>query len=519
MNALPASATALAADVRAGRRSAAEVVGDALDRIAALNGTLNAFCEVRPAAARAAAAGVDARVAAGEDPGPLAGVPVAVKDVVWEAGVETTDGSRALLGFVPEESATAVRRLVDAGAVVVGRTNNPEFCYLGVTDNPLYGPTGNPWAPDRVAGGSSGGSASAVAAGLVPLAIGTDGGGSIQIPASLCGIVGLKPTFGTVPREPQWPGWYTLTHLGPMAFSVADCALMLSVMAGPDGRDPTSLPATGVDLAAAGRDPGDLHGLRVAYSEDLGYIRLDDGVRDAFRRALERFATLGAELVEDHPGLPSPVATWNLLVAVDNLASEGPLLATGRVDPATRTWIEAGGAVSGLDYARARNEQAAYAAAWGRFMTRYDLMLTPALEVVAFPHGTTGPPLVGGLPISAEFDDWCHPCYPSNLTGQPAASVPMGTAEHGLPIGLQIIGPRHGDAQVLRAAAAWERIAPWPRPPLAGAATVPAEVGPVVRAGMRLRTDAGDVTVRRAWSPADGERELDVEPADVAAPA
>ena len=240
-------------DVRDRRRTAAEVVDEALDRIAGANGALNAFCQVRPQAARAAAAAVDARVAAGTDPGPLAGVPLAVKDVIWEAGVEATDGSRSLVGFVPGESATVVRRLVDAGAVVVGRTNVPEFCYRGFCVNDLYGATSNPWDLGRTTGGSSGGSAAAVAAGLVPLAIGTDGGGSIRIPSSFCGVTGIKPTYGVVPREPQWPGWLTLTHLGPIAFTVEDCALMLSVMAGPDGRDPMSLPRLDGDLLAGAR--------------------------------------------------------------------------------------------------------------------------------------------------------------------------------------------------------------------------------------------------------------------------
>jgi Asp-tRNA(Asn)/Glu-tRNA(Gln) amidotransferase A subunit family amidase len=362
---------------------------------------------VRPAAARAAAAAIDAAVAAGDDPGPLAGVPIAVKDVIWEAGVETTDGSRSLLGFVPDESAVALTRLIAAGAIVVGRTNQPEFCYRGTSENPLYGTTSNPWDIGRTPGGSSGGSASAVAAGLVPLAIGSDGGGSVRIPASFCGIAGIKPTSGLVPREPQFPGWYSLTHLGPLAFTVADCALMLSVMAGPDGSDPVSLSGiAGLALAASG--DGDLSGLRIAYSEDLGYVRIDPGVRALFRETVGRFRALGAELEEAHPNLPSPLDTWNLIACVDNLASEGPLLETGLVDPDTATLIEAGAQFSGVDYARARNAQAAYAAAWGRFMSRFDLMLTPAMELVAFAHGQFGPSSIDGQPIGEFFDDWCH---------------------------------------------------------------------------------------------------------------
>ena len=513
----PATAAAIAADVRSGRRTAVAVIEDALDRIARLNGTLNAFCEVRPRAALEAAAAVDRRVAAGADPGPLAGVPVAVKDVVWEAGIEATDGSRSLLGFRPEQTATLLQRLLDAGAVVVGRSNIPEFCYRGIAENDLYGRTSNAWDVGRVPGGSSGGAGSAVAAGLVPLAIGSDGGGSIRIPASLCGVVGMKATFGVVPREPQWPGWYSLTHLGPITFTVADCALMLAVMAGPDPLDPTSLPALGDDLAAAGTATGDLRGLRVAYSEDLGYLRVDPGVRELFRETVARFRELGADLHPDDPGLTNPIDTWNTIACVDNLASEGPLLATGRVGADARELIEAGRAYSGADYARARNEQAAYAAAFGRFMDRYDLFLTPAMEVVAFPHGTTGPVSVEGEPIGEHFDDWCHFCYPANLTGAPAISVPMGAAEHGMPVGLQLTGRRHGDATVLRAAAAWERLAPWPRPPLATtevpgdrSADVPRDQ---LRAGMRIAGTGGAEVVLRAYRPADGELVVETEPA------
>jgi Asp-tRNA(Asn)/Glu-tRNA(Gln) amidotransferase A subunit family amidase len=522
------TAAAISGDVRAGRRSAAVVVEEALERIAGLNGELKAFCEVRPRAAREAAAAVDARVSAGGDPGVLAGVPVAVKDVVWESGIEATDGSRALVGFVPEQTATVVRRLVDAGAVVVGRTNVPEFCYRAFCANELYGATSNPWDLGRVPGGSSGGAAAAVAAGLVPLAIGTDGGGSIRIPSSFCGAAGIKPTFGVVPREPQWPGWLSLTHLGPIAFTVEDCALMLSVIAGPDQADPMSLPSLGADFVAAARQGGELRGLRVAWSEDLGYVRIDEGVRQAFRSAVERFGSLGAELVAAHPDLPNPIDIWNTLTTVDNLASEGHLVDTGLVADDTLGLIEPGDHVSGVEYARARNAQWEYACAWGQFMSGYDLFLSPAMECVAFEHGRTGPATIGGEPIGDFFDDFCHFCYPFNLTGQPAMSVPMGAAEHGLPVGLQIVGRRFEDALVLRAAAAWERLTEWDRPSLKpraahASAGALAELASGVRslrlapddsdaaAGERIRSQSGIAEIRRVLSPRDGELVVELD--------
>jgi Asp-tRNA(Asn)/Glu-tRNA(Gln) amidotransferase A subunit family amidase len=516
------TAASIAGEVRSGARTAAAVVEEALERIAGLNGALNAFCEVRPRAARAAAAAVDGQVAAGADPGPLAGVPVAVKDVVWEAGIEATDGSRSLLGFVPHDSATVVGRLVEAGAVVVGRTNVPEFCYRGFCANDLYGVTSNPWDLGRTPGGSSGGAAAAVAGGLIPLAIGTDGGGSIRIPSSFCGVAGIKPTFGVVPREPQWPGWLTLTHLGAIAFTVEDCALMLSVMAGPDRGDPMSLPPLDRDLVAAARDGGDLVGLRVGWSEDLGYVPIDDGVRRAFHSALERFASLGAELVAAEPELPNPLEIWNTLTTVDNLASEGRLLDTGLVGDDARGLIDPGAHVSGVQYVGARNAQWEYACAWGRFMGDYDLFLTPAMECVAFEHGRTGPATIGGEPIGDFYDDYCHFCYPFNLTGQPAMSVPMGTAEHGLPVGLQIVGRRFEDDVVLRVAAAWERLNPWLRAGLEGRpalaptgelASLQGASGAVrinpqgvsAAAGERVAFESGLVEIRRVLSPRNGE--------------
>jgi Asp-tRNA(Asn)/Glu-tRNA(Gln) amidotransferase A subunit family amidase len=526
------TAAAIAEDVRGGRRSAVEVIEETLDRIAGANGALNAFCEVRPRAARAAAARVDARIATGEDVGPalpLAGVPVAVKDVIWEAGVEATDGSRSLLGFTPREDAIVVQRLTAAGAIVVGRVNTPEFCYRAFCANDLYGVTSNPWDLGRTPGGSSGGSAAAVAAGLVPLAIGTDGGGSIRIPSSFCGVAGFKATFGVVPREPQWPGWLSLTHVGPIAFTVRDCALMLSVIAGPDQRDPMSLPPLGRDLGPAHpRERGDLRGLRVAYSADLGYVPIDDGVRRAFGAAIERFASLGAELVaaEPAPFSPNPVDIWNTLTTTDNLASEGPLLTTGRVGADARGLIEPGADVSGLEYVRARNAQWEYASAWGRFMTEYDLLLTPAMECVAFEHGRTGPATIAGNPIGEFYDDFCHFCYPFNLTGQPAISLPMGTAEHGLPAGLQIIGRRFDDDLVLAAGAAWERLGAWPRAPREqraplepsgpfaslpdGDGSVPVD-SQAVAAGERIGGEGEMAEIRRVLSPRDGERLVEYE--------
>ena len=436
--------------------SAAESVETVLAAIAEHNGEVNAFCRVFPQEARARAAELDALPRAL----PLAGRTFSVKDAMAQQGVPCTVGSRALAESVPAYTVSPVERLEAAGAIAIGRTNVPEFCYRGTSKNDLYGATGNPWDPTRSAGGSSGGAACAVALGLGEIALGSDGGGSIRIPASFCGVVGFKATYGIVPHVSDSAGWLTLTHVGPITRTVGECALALSVIAGPDARDPLSAPALPRDYLAAAR-PGDLRGLRVAITPDLGYIRTDDGVREAFERAVERFATLGCTIERADPGLASPLDTWNTIACGDNLVSEGDLLESGLVGDDTRALIEAGAEVTAREYVAARNEMWLYAKRWAQFMSRYDLVLMPAMECVAFPLDQWSPREIGGVAVGEFYDDYCHFSYPFNLTGMPAISVPMGTAEHDLPIGLQIVGRRYEDEVVLRAAAAWEAIAPW----------------------------------------------------------
>ena len=504
----------------------------ALARIADVNPVVNALCLVDAEAARARALGLEERAERGEDTGPLTGWTFTVKEAMRQAGYPATAGSRSLMDAVPDASTACVTRLEAAGAVVVGRSNVPEFCYRGTTRNELYGQTGNPFAPDRSAGGSSGGAASAVALGVGDIALGSDGGGSVRIPASFCGTVGLKATYGLVPRAGDGPGWLLLTHFGPLTRSVADCGRALAVLAGPDAGDPLSLPALGRDYAAAAREPGDLSGLRVAYSDDLGYIRLDDEVRERFAEAVAAFGrATGATLEQAHPGLSSPLETWNAIACGDTSASEGPLLATGLVGDDARALIEAGAGLTAAEYVAARNQAHAVATAWGAFHERYDLLLTPTMECVAFPLADWAPRELGGEPIGEFYDDYCHFCYPFNLTGQPAISVPMAAGSGGLPLGLQIVGRRFEDDLVLRAAAAWERAQPWetavPAPArrreapaeLAAAAAAGARVATIrgvdawsldapVRAGELFALPAGHARAVRAWSPRADELEV-----------
>ena len=293
-------AWATAEAVAAGSSSATSAVEAALTAIERGNGQVNAFTVVRPEEALRVAAEVDA----GRRTGPLAGVPISVKDHVWLAGWPATNGSRSLRDHVPEQDCVCVERLVAAGAVVVGKTNNPEFCYRGTTSNEIYGTTRNPRDPTRTAGGSSGGAAASVAAGMVPLAVGTDGGGSIRIPSAFCGVYGIKPTFGLVPKLPGFRGWPTLSVTGPIAASVRDLALALSVMAGPSPLDPLSYPSPSTDYVAAvldrDRDRG-WAGLRVAASEDMGFAAVDPDVRAAFRAAVEAIRASGVPVTTPIP--------------------------------------------------------------------------------------------------------------------------------------------------------------------------------------------------------------------------
>jgi Asp-tRNA(Asn)/Glu-tRNA(Gln) amidotransferase A subunit family amidase len=505
----------------------------ALARAAEVNPVVNALCLVAAEAARERARQLEARLERGEDTGPLTGWTFTVKDAMRQAGYACTAGSRALMNAVPDASTACVARLEAAGAIAIGRSNVPEFCYRGTTRNELYGQTGNPFAPDRSAGGSSGGAASALALGVGDLALGSDGGGSIRIPASFCGTVGLKPTYGLVPRAPDGAGWLRLTHFGPLTRSVAECARALSVIAGPEPLDPLALPALGQDYEAAARDPGDLSGLHIAYSDDLGYIRLDREVRERFAEAVAAFAQATGAIVEEaHPELASPLDVWNAIACGDNSASEGPLLATGLVGDDARALIEAGSGLSAEEYVKARNDAHEIAVAWAAFHARYDLLLTPTMECVAFPLSEWAPRELDGQPIGEFYDDYCHFCYPFNLTGQPVISVPMAAGSGGLPLGLQIAGRRFEDDLVLRAAAAWERAQPWQSPSLAPppARQAPAELLAAVAASERVATipgvDAWSLTaparagelfelgdgrrarVVRAWSPRAGALEV-----------
>ncbi len=460
-------ATDLIALIRRKKLSPVELALAVLDRIERVNPTVNAFCALAPDLARQAATIAEAAVMHGEPLGPLHGVPVSVKDLVFTRGLVTTGGSRIFADFVPEEDAVAVERLKAAGAVILGKTNTPEFGHKGVTDNPLFGTTRNPWRLDRTPGGSSGGAGAAVAAGLGPLALGTDGGGSIRIPASFSGIYGLKPSFGRIPNAPRFFGLETLSTVGPMTRTVRDAALMLDVLAGPDDRDRHSLPATAGSYLAACEEP--ISGWSVAWSPDLGYAPVDPEVVRISQEAAGVFEVLGCRVETVAAGWDDLEETFAVMVAAETYAAWGDRLAEweNRMDPTLVRLLERGRAVTLAEYLGACRRRREFWTQAQSFLARFDLLLTPTVAVPPFAGGF-GPREIAGHGVAPL--GWMPFTYPFNLTGQPAASVPAGFTRDGLPVGLQIVGRRHADHAVLAASAAFEASRPWAsrRPPLDG---------------------------------------------------
>jgi aspartyl-tRNA(Asn)/glutamyl-tRNA(Gln) amidotransferase subunit A len=443
----------LAARIRRKELSPVEAVEGALARIELLNPTLNAFCEVLAENARTAAKAAEVAVTRGDELGPLHGVPLGVKDQMNVTGAHVTFGTQLLKDFVATEDAPVVVRARKAGAVIVGMTTMPEFGWQGISWSPLYGMTHNPWNLERTTAGSSAGSGAAVAAGLVPIAIGSDGAGSIRMPASFCGIVGLKPTYGRVAMYPVSVS-ELVTHYGPMARTVRDTAVLLQAMAGPDPRDPHCLPASDEDYLAA--CDGGVSGLRIAFSPDLGYAEVADEVAAAVAQSVKRFEELGATLVETSPGFSDPIWAGDQYLWAGAANRAYPRLAEMRdkMDPGFVQAVEMLAERTLYDSAKARLVRLELAATMGRFFGQYDLLVTPTMAGTAFGLDRTERPYGPSLA-------WSPFTYPFNLTGEPAITVPCGFSKDGLPIGLQIVGPRFSEGRVLAAAAAFEAAQPW----------------------------------------------------------
>lgn len=420
---MPAWETAEA--IAQGRRTSVELVSACLSAIEERDDTINAFTVVLRQEALDRAADVDRRIADGERLGPLAGVPISIKDQIWLTGVLATNGSRALADFRPDRSAVCVDRLQDAGAVVVGKTNNPEFCYRGVTTNEVFGTTRNPLDPSRTTGGSSGGAAASVAAGMAAIALGSDGGGSIRIPSAFCGVAGLKPTFGVVPTTPGFRGWPTLSVVGPIASHVRDLALVMSVLTGPCPLDPASVAAPRrLDFVAAVTAPS-LHGLRIAASPTLGFAELDDDVRAAFEQTLDTLRATGARIDLAHPEPADVCALWDATGLPEGHASQSQLLAAhpDLIGADATSIIEAGAGISAREYLDAQHERSRFTASWLGFLTEYDVLLTPTLPVTAFGADRLGPARSGttASPTASTRGVRCF-CRPISRAYQPPVS-------------------------------------------------------------------------------------------------
>ena len=449
----------LAQQVRRRQLSPVEVVRALLGRIEALNPRLHAFLTVDGERALAEARECEALMMQGDDLPPLLGVPVTIKDLVYTKGLRTTGGSRAYARHVPESDAIVVERLRQAGAIILGKTNTSELGMSATTDNLLGEDCRNPWDTTRTSGGSSGGAAAAVAAGMGPLGVGSDGGGSIRIPAAFCGVFGFKPTLGTIPAHGGFESMPRFSHLGPIARDVRDAALLLTVTAGYDARDGRSRRGKPVDYAKEMR--GSLAGLRVAWSADLGYGVTDPGVLEAAFAAAQSFASLGCVVEEATPEIEEPFSHFGPVVCADAAKSLGHVL-DEHGDALTRyarRTLERGREVSREEYARAMKGIERFRARMGEFFKRYDLLLTPATATTAFACGER-PKEVGGQEVSALWGAFPY-SVPFNVTGQPAASLPCGFSAEGLPIGLQVAGRIGEDALVLRACSAFEEVRPW----------------------------------------------------------
>jgi Asp-tRNA(Asn)/Glu-tRNA(Gln) amidotransferase A subunit family amidase len=456
-------AAELARRIRDGTLSPVRVVENALRRIEEVDPALNAFCFVYPEEAMAAARAAERAVAAGCPLGPLHGVPVAVKDMTPTRGRRTTLGSRIYADWVPDRDAVVVERLAAAGVILVGKTTTPEFAHAGTTESPLWGVTRNPWDLERTPGGSSGGSGAAVAAGCVPLAEGTDMGGSVRIPAACCGIVGLKPSHGRIPMDILPSGFDELSHFGPLARTVEDAALFLSATEGPDLRDPLSRTA----LEPLGPwPPPDVRGLRLALSTDLGFYRVEPEVEAGLRAAAAALEEAGAVVEEVDLGWTRAIEdAWEVYWAVFQAAFFGHHLADRRAEmaPGVVAYIEAGFAVDAVAYKRLEILRTEAWRALAAVFSGHDALLCPTLTRVA--------PRIGGLPPEPGPDGFAGTTMtgPFNLFGCcPALSVPSGVDTAGLPTAMQIVGRPGDDPGVLRIGHALEVHRPWAgrRPPL-----------------------------------------------------
>jgi len=445
--------------------SAVEVADAFLARIEAVNPRVNAYVTVDPAWTQRTAAAADEALARGAATSPLHGVPFSIKDLSWTKGVRTTYGSRAKKDFVPEGNDPVVERMLGAGCVPLGKTNTPEFGWLATTDNDLFGATKNPWDLSRTSSGSSGGAAAAAGAGLAPISLGSDGGGSIRHPAAFCGVFGIKPSFGLIPNNPLADGWFSLSHQGPLTRAVADAGAALDVLVGFDGSYMYSAPLPPQHFQKNLKR--DLRGLRIAYTPDFGFAPVDAAVRKAFDAAIPVFRDLGCELTLASPDMRETreIFKWVMfgeLIGADlrHIRPDG----TSDLSQPLHQFVVKRKDLYARDYMKGMEMRRALIVQVHEFFKNFDLLLTPSMAIPPFKHPkdmVEYPHTVNGVEVGSQ--GW-HPfTFPFNLTGQPASTVPCGFTDDSLPLGLQIVGRKFEDLLVMQASAAFEEARPWAR--------------------------------------------------------
>ena len=455
------SAVELAQAIRQKKVSSLEATENFFQRIDHLDSQLNSYLTLCRDQALTDARAADEAVRRGSEIGPLHGVPISIKDLEMTKGVTTTMGSALFRDRVPDLDSIVVERVKASGAIILGKTNTPEFGQSGTTENMLGEPCRNPWNTERTPGGSSGGAAAALAAGLCTLSMGSDGGGPIRSPARFSGVFGIKPTQGRVPRYGGYgrPSANHFSQSGPLTRTVADSALLLQVVAGPDSRDVTSIRQPAPDFSAG--LGGGVKGMRLAWSSDFGYAAVDPGVVQVTERAAKLFAGMGATVEDANLTLEDPFQAFFDVFATAAYTSYGHLMEEHRNDFSDYGLraLEHGQEVTGADMSRAIYEVDRLGRRLEEFFDDFDLLLSPTMAVPAFPIEQR-PSVIGGREVEP-FWGFLPFTYPINMSGQTAASVPCGYSEDGMPIGLHIIGPKGSEAKVLQASAAFEQAQPW----------------------------------------------------------
>ncbi len=451
--------------IRSQELTSLEITETIIERIEKINPILNAYCTTTFDLAREMAKKADESVKKGEKLGLLNGIPTSIKDLMQTKGILTTYGSKLYDNFIPEENDVAVQRLIDSGCVILGKTNTPEFGHIALTNNKLFGETKNPWNIETNSGGSSGGAASSVAGGLGPLALGSDGGGSIRVPSSCCGVYGLKPTFGRIPRYPHLGiNFLTMDHYGPIVRYVKDAALMLNVMKGYHPGDPNSFPDDDIDYVEILNEKPKK--LKIGYSTTLGFGKiLEEEIRDNILNQVHLFEKFGWDVEEANIKIRNPELAFTTQVGI-GYAYDFQKDYKNRIEdlsPDLIVTIRFGLDNSGMNFGKAREKRKQLYEIFMKLFMEYDILITPTIPCPAFKPGwlNTGTtfPTIGKKTLS--IMTWMTFTFPFNMTGLPAASIPSGWTNSGLPIGMQIAGRRYEEKTVLQVSKAFEEIAPW----------------------------------------------------------